>query len=88
MKSTLLWIVRILIFTVLFSFALQNTQTVTLTLFLDYRWQAPLVLVLVVFFSMGLFLGLLSLLPTLWRHKRQARLKKKTSQVDLEAKLE
>ena len=88
MKSALLWTVRVSIFTVLFSFALQNTQIVTLTLFLDYRWQAPLVLVLVAFFSMGLLFGLLSLLPTLWRYKRQVRLKKKTSQVDIEAKLE
>ena len=73
----LAWIVRIVLFLALFLFALKNTDTVSLRLYFDQVWQAPLILVLLLFFAAGAVLGVLATLATLIRQRREiARLQR------------
>lgn len=65
------WAVKILIFIVMLGFALQNSQPVSVRYFLGYVWEAPLVVLLLAAFVFGAFLGLLALLPTLFRLRRE-----------------
>lgn len=65
------WAVKILIFVVVLGFALQNSQPVTLHYLFGYVWEAPLVALLLAAFTLGTFLGLLALLPTLFRLRRE-----------------
>lgn len=75
--TILTWAIRLVIFGFLLVFALQNTDPVSLRLLPGYLWQAPLVIVLLLFFIGGVFVGVLSLLPTLYRQRREAsRLKR------------
>jgi uncharacterized integral membrane protein len=68
----LMWLLNAAIFFVLFAFALNNQDAVTLHLFFGAQWQAPLVLVLFIALLMGVSLGVLVMLP-LWLRARRAR---------------
>ena len=71
------WALRIILFLALFLFALKNTDTVGLRLYFDQVWQAPLVLVLLVFFAAGAAMGVLATLGTVFRQRREiSRLKR------------
>ncbi len=71
------WVVKSFIFLVVLGFALQNSQPVTVHYFFGYAWEAPLVALLLAAFVLGAFLGLLALLPTLFRLRRErARLRR------------
>ena len=73
----LAWTLRIVLFLALFLFALKNTDVVSLRLYFDQVWQAPLILVLLVFFAAGAALGVLAMLATLFRQRREiARLRR------------
>ena len=67
-----MWLLNAAIFFALFAFALNNQEPVTLHLFFGAEWQAPLVLVLLCVLVMGVFLGVLVMLP-LWLRARRAR---------------
>jgi uncharacterized integral membrane protein len=67
-----MWLLNAAIFFALFAFALNNQEAVTLHLFFGARWQAPLVLVLLCVLVIGVFLGVLVMLP-LWLRARAAR---------------
>jgi len=74
--KAIIWLLRALVFALLFAFALQNTAPVILQLPLGLSWQAPLVIVLLLFFAAGALLGLLALLGLVFRQRREmARLK-------------
>ncbi|MFW5329044.1 lipopolysaccharide assembly protein LapA domain-containing protein [Hydrogenophaga sp. ZJX-1] len=68
----LMWLLNAAIFFVLFAFALNNQDAVTLHLFFGAQWQAPLVLVLFIALLLGVSLGVLVMLP-LWLRARRAR---------------
>jgi putative membrane protein len=71
------WTLRIILFLALFLFALKNTDTVSLRLYFDQVWQAPLILVLLVFFAAGAAIGVLATLATVFRQRRDiARLQR------------
>ncbi|MFZ2267586.1 MAG: lipopolysaccharide assembly protein LapA domain-containing protein [Azonexus sp.] len=71
------WAVRLIIFSILVVFALQNTDPVNLHLLPGQIWQAPLVIVLLAFFSGGALLGALSLFGVIYRQRREiSRLKR------------
>ncbi|TAK65566.1 MAG: LapA family protein [Betaproteobacteria bacterium] len=73
----LAWTLRIVLFLALFLFALKNTDTVSLRLYFDQVWQAPLILVLLVFFAAGAAMGVLATLVTVFRQRRDiARLQR------------
>src|ERR1017187_1069123 len=66
----LAWTLRIILFLALFLFALKNTDSVSLRLYFDQVWQAPLILVLLVFFAAGAAMGVLATLATVFRQRR------------------
>lgn len=54
-----MWIIKALLFFLILSFAIVNTDPVTVRYYLGYQWQAPLVLVLLVSACAGVLVGLL-----------------------------
>ena len=73
----LTWAVRLTIFVLLVAFAAKNADPVTLRFYFDLALQAPLVLVLFGFFAAGALFGMLALIGTLLRQRREiARLAK------------
>ena len=68
-----IWLFRALIFFMLFAFALNNQQPVTVHWFFGAQWQAPLVIVVLVAFAGGCAIGVLAMVPAWWRHRRVAK---------------
>jgi lipopolysaccharide assembly protein A len=66
--GTIFWVLVLLVLTF---FALKNSDPITLKGFFGYVWNAPLVLVLLVFFASGVVLGLLASVGTVFRLKRE-----------------
>lgn len=78
--TVLTWAIRLIIFFFLLIFAMRNTQPITLQFILDYGWEAPLVIVLLVFFAGGAILGVLSVVGVIFRQRREiSRLKRSAS---------
>lgn len=71
-------IVAAILFIVFFGFALKNTQEVALRFFFDYEVHGPLVLLLLAFFCGGAALGILAMMPTLFRYRRDLSKQRKT----------
>ncbi len=69
----LVWLLRAFLFFTLFAFALNNLHSVTVHWFFGVRWNAPLVIVVLVAFGAGCALGVLAMVPAWWRHRRQGR---------------
>ncbi|MDE1943443.1 MAG: LapA family protein [Betaproteobacteria bacterium] len=65
------WLVRIVIFVLLLGFAVKNLEPVTLNYFLGYQWQEPLVVILLAFTLLGVIIGLLASMSTLFRQRRE-----------------
>jgi lipopolysaccharide assembly protein A len=63
----IVWLIRVLVFVLLLVLALANTQTATLNFLAGYTWQAPLILIGLAFFGVGLLAGLLSSFPAMIR---------------------
>jgi putative membrane protein len=87
--TALTWAIRLIIFSFLLVFAMRNTQLTTLRFILDYAWEAPLVIVLLVFFAGGAVLGVLSLVGVIFRQRREiSRLKREAAKPQLPAAFE
>jgi uncharacterized integral membrane protein len=85
----LLWVCRIFIFLFLLAFAVKNKDPVSIHLFFDVSWQAPLVIVALVFFASGMALGVLALLGWVFGLKREiARLKRSIKAVERKAEVD
>ena len=67
------WLLRAFLFFTLFAFALNNQQTASVRWFFGVQWQAPLVIVVLAAFAAGCAVGVLAMLPDLWRRWRLAR---------------
>jgi uncharacterized integral membrane protein len=65
------WAIRLIVFVLLVAFAAKNADPVTLRFYFDLALQAPLVLILFGFFAGGAVFGLLALLGTLMRQRRE-----------------
>lgn len=68
------WLLRALIFFVLFAFALNNQQEVAVQWFFGFEWRAPMVIVLVAAFAAGCAVGVLAMVPSWWRKRRVAQI--------------
>jgi putative membrane protein len=66
------WFVRIVVFLLLLGFALENTEPVLIDFYLGYFLEAPLVAVLLGVLLIGCLVGVLLMLPTLLRLRREA----------------
>jgi len=69
--SFVVWLLRAVIFFMLFGLAIKNSGTVELRFFLDQSWQAPLSLVLLVAFTAGVVIGLAAVVSTWTRQRRE-----------------
>ena len=67
----LTWLLRAVLFLVLLGFAVKNDQPVILRYFFGYEWQASLVVVLLLFFSVGVGVGILAVLGNVFRQRRE-----------------
>jgi lipopolysaccharide assembly protein A len=73
----LAWAIRLAVFVLLVAFAAKNVEPVTLRFYFDLVVQAPLVLVLFGFFAVGALFGIVALVPTLLRQRREVSLLKR-----------
>ncbi|TFZ00301.1 LapA family protein [Ramlibacter humi] len=69
----LMWLLKAAIFFTLFAFALNNQQQATLNFFFGTAWRAPLVLVVLAAFALGLVVGAMGMVPRWWRQRAAAR---------------
>ncbi|MBG9387642.1 LapA family protein [Caenimonas aquaedulcis] len=69
----LMWLLKAAIFFTLFAFALNNQQDTTVHFFFGTAWRAPLVLVVLASFALGLAIGALGMVPRWWKHRVAAR---------------
>lgn len=67
----LLWLLKFVLFVLILSFAVKNTDMVWVRYYLGYEWQAPLVLVLLVFFCLGAAVGIVASLAHLFGQRRE-----------------
>jgi putative membrane protein len=65
------WVLRALLFLMIFAFALMNTQTVTLRFFLGRVWEMPMILVLLLFFALGALVGIMACVSRLLSQRRE-----------------
>jgi lipopolysaccharide assembly protein A len=65
------WILKAAIFFTLFAFALNNQHEVVMHFFFGYQWAAPLVLIVLAVFALGLLLGCLGMSLTLRQRRAQ-----------------
>jgi uncharacterized integral membrane protein len=76
------WVLKAAIFFALFAFALHNQQDVTVHFLSGTTWEAPLVLVLLAAFVIGLTAGVLAMLPRWWKQRRAARQARRQVETD------
>ena len=67
----LLKVMSVIMAILFFGFAIKNTQEAALNFFLGYEIRGPLVLLLFGFFMIGAVFGVLGMLPSLVRHRRE-----------------
>jgi len=65
------WIIGLLLFLIVVTFAVKNTDPVTVRYYLGGEWQAPLILVLLIAFCAGAVVGMMAGLGQLFRQRRQ-----------------
>jgi len=59
------WLLKAAIFFILFAFALNNQEDVTVHFFFGNAWRAPQVLVVLIAFAIGVAVGVIGMVP--WR---------------------
>jgi uncharacterized integral membrane protein len=64
------WVLKAAIFFTLFAFALNNQQDTVVHFFFGNQWRAPLVLVVLSAFAIGVAVGVAGMLPW-WHQQRQ-----------------
>ncbi len=62
---------KAVLFLLVLGFALKNSHTTTFYSYLGYVWQVPLIVMLGLAFLLGALTGVLALLPTLFRLRRE-----------------
>jgi len=73
---------KLLVFLLVLGFALKNSHTVIFYSYLDYVWQAPLIVMLGLAFVLGALMGVLALLPALFRLRREVARKPQVVESD------
>jgi putative membrane protein len=64
-------LLKTVVFLLLLGFAFKNSDSVVVRYFLGLEWQAPLVLVLLVFFGIGVASGVMASLGIIVRQRRE-----------------
>jgi uncharacterized integral membrane protein len=76
----LTWAIRIALFLLLVALAAKNVEPVKLRFFFDIELETPLILVLLAAFALGAFFGVLALMTTVMRQRREISVLKKPAQ--------
>jgi len=77
------WTIRLVLLLFLIVLAARNVEPVTLRFYSDFAWQAPLIVLLFGAFAAGALFGILALVGTLLRQRREiSALKKKLSPLE------
>ncbi len=72
-----MWILRFMLFFILFGFAVKNDQLVQVNSFFGREWEIPLVFVILAAFAAGAILGVTATVASLLRKRREiGRLKR------------
>jgi putative membrane protein len=72
------WTIRLVVFVLLVAFGAKNVEPVTLRFYFDLALQTPLILALFGFFALGALFGVLALLGTVLRQRREISALKRT----------
>lgn len=75
------WLWRFITFVVLLGFAVKNNQPVTLRFFFAMEWHTSLVIVLLLFFSAGVAIGVLAMLFNLLQQRKEITALKREARV-------
>ena len=67
------WVLKAAIFFTLFAFALNNQHDAVVHFLFGTTWQAPLVLVVLIAFVIGVAVGVVGMVPRWWKHRRLAQ---------------
>ena len=67
------WTLKAAVFFILLAFALNNQEDVSVHFLWGVQWRAPMVLVLLIVFALGVMVGVLGMVPRWWRQRRLAR---------------
>ena len=67
----LIWGLRALLFVFFLGFAIKNDEPVVLRYFLGFEWHASLIVVLLLFFAAGTAIGMLAILGSLLRQRKE-----------------
>ncbi|CAM5324063.1 lipopolysaccharide assembly LapA domain-containing protein [Thauera mechernichensis] len=79
----IIWFIRLVLFFLLFGFAIKNDHLVTLSFFFGSQWQLPLVFVILLTFAAGALLGVTATLASLMRQRREiSRLRRQLEQAE------
>jgi len=73
---------KLLLFLLVLGFALKNSHPAVFHSYLGATWQAPLIIMLGLAFVIGVLTGVLALLPTLFRLRREAVGKQRAVDLD------
>ena len=65
------WTIRLVVFLLLAAFAAKNVEPVALRFYFDLALTAPLIVLLLGFFAAGALFGVLALVGTLLRQRRE-----------------
>jgi lipopolysaccharide assembly protein A len=75
------WAIRLVLFVLLIALAAKNVEPVTLRFYFDYAMQAPLIVMLFGAFAAGAAFGVLALLTTVLRQRREMSIFKKEQRI-------
>lgn len=68
----LVWLLRIVVFIALFGLAIKNSGPMELRFFLDQTWTAPISVVILTVFAIGVIVGLTAALGVFLRPRRNS----------------
>ncbi len=68
--TPLLWVLRIVVFIVLFGLAIKNSGPMELRFYFDQVWHAPVSVVVLASFSVGILVGLTAIVGLLVRRNK------------------
>lgn len=66
-----IWVLRAFVFLILLGFVMKNDQPVVVRYFFGYEWQSSLILILLLFFAVGVCVGVLAVLGNIFRQRRE-----------------
>jgi putative membrane protein len=65
------WLLRAFLFVLFLGFTVKNDQPVVLRYFFGFEWQVSLVVALLLFFAAGVGIGLLALIGSILRQRKE-----------------